>query len=314
MHDFVEFLMLDKEAVVSKVGFHHFKPRAGNVAGQLPEAFGREEYVGAYPYHESAGLYSFEGFSDSSSPSPHIVGVGTLADSHIGVDIEAAAQFLSLVFLIGLHAMEKGVGFVVAVALAHVVGKWASIAYQGDGAGCGKSLFGCVEARLPPCGVGVDGHIHRLVERGEPWAAGGVGGAEHHVFGNFRVFYHPFYSLESSKRHSDYFVYFFDAEVSGQEPVGFHHVAYGDFRKVVTPRFAGGGADRRGAGGAIAGSKHIGANYKIFFRVEEFLRAYCAGPPVGHVGVGCQPVHDPDNVAFVGVKGAECVVCNCNAG
>ena len=56
MHDFVEFLMLDKEAVVSKVGFHHFKPRAGNVAGQLPEAFGREEYVGAYPYHESAGL------------------------------------------------------------------------------------------------------------------------------------------------------------------------------------------------------------------------------------------------------------------
>ena len=93
--------------------------------------------------------------------------------------------------------MEKGVGFVVAVALAHVVGKWASIAYQGDRAGCGKASLVASRRGFPHVGsVWMAIYIDWL-NAASHGTAGGVGGAEHHVFGNFRVFYHPFYSPES---------------------------------------------------------------------------------------------------------------------
>ena len=60
------------------------------------------------------------------------MGIAALAYAHVGIDVKSLAEFLSLIFLIGLHAAEKRVGTVFGIALAHVVGKRAAIAYEGN--------------------------------------------------------------------------------------------------------------------------------------------------------------------------------------
>ena len=87
-----------------------------------------------------------------------------------------------------------------------------------------------------------------------------------------------------------------------QKFVNLHHIPYGHTWKIPVKRFAVGGEGSGGAGRAVAGAEHIGADREPTVGIQEFPLLHRMRPPVSHIGIRRQCVHHPHDIGFIGIQ------------
>ncbi len=130
-----------------------------------------------------------------------------------------------------------------------------------------------------------------------PGAFRGTGCQQEELLDHCRFGNGPFHGLVAAHAAAHEQVDLFNAQMPAQQDMRLHHIANGNERELVIERFAGSRIDAQRPRGAVAGADDIGANDKIFLRIDHFTRANNAFPPVGSIGIGCEGMADPYHFA-----------------
>ena len=186
--------------------------------------------------------------------------------------------------------------------------------------GVGTVLFVIITPALP-VGVGHDGLAPHLVEGNILGRMAPAGGDRDHTAHPVRVQRRPLQGLHTAHGAADHGENLVNTKMVQQQGLGFDHVANGDDRKIEPVRFAGGRVDLGRAGGAAAGTQHIGADHIETVGIDRATGADHILPPARFAGDGIDAAHimiagqgmaDQHHIGLVLIQGAPAFIGHMN--
>ena len=138
----------------------------------------------------------------------------------------------------------------------------------------------------------------------------GISGHQYKSVETLRLHDRPFDSLESADRTSDKRVDMADSECIGENAVGVHNVTDCIFREILEIWMPCSRIGVQWGCCPVRRPENIGTDHKVVCRIKEFTLLDRMRPPVLNIAVGGQGMAYPDDVAFIIVESAVCVICD----